>query len=182
MGFIAMGVWRSARNLGGWQRAVDRLPTVRAGELREGQRAKLVGIVEAAETIVAPLTGRPCVAWTVRAIGLGAEPAAVGRARRSAAGDFIVRDADGGRVIVRGERAQVVLVDGAPISAARVAGAVQRESILVQGDAVIVVGMVRRELDPGGEAMYREAPTRLVLDGIPLWILPAKAIAPSGRR
>ena len=33
--------------------------------------------------------------------------------------------------------------------------------------------MVRRELDPGGVSMYREAPTRLVLDGIPLWLLPA---------
>jgi hypothetical protein len=99
----------------------------------------------------------------------------VGRPLRSGACSFVVRDADGGRVTVRGERAALVLVDGGAISAARIGGVVQREAIVCAGDEVTVVGMVRRELDPGGTSLYREPPTRLVLDGIPLWIL-------SGRR
>ena len=76
-------------------------------------------------------------------------------------------------MLVRGERAALVVATGNAMSAAREAGVVQREALLVPGDRIAVVGMVRRELDPGGVTMYREAPTRLVLDGIPLWLLPA---------
>ncbi|HWE29154.1 MAG TPA: hypothetical protein VHB97_14195, partial [Polyangia bacterium] len=69
--------------------------------------------------------------------------------------------------------AALVVAAGNAISAARERGVVQREALVVPGDRISVIGMVRRELDPGGVSLYREAPTRLVLDGIPLWLLPA---------
>jgi hypothetical protein len=75
-------------------------------------------------------------------------------------------------VLVRGTRAALVVATGNAISAARERGIVQREALVVPGDRIAVIGMVQRELDPGGTSMYREAPTRLVLDGIPLWLLP----------
>lgn len=171
---IGAGVWRAAAGLRSWSRALARLPETRAADLQEGRQVKLVGTVEASRSIAAPLTQRQCVGFSVRAVGYGARDV-VGRVLRSGACQFVVRDPDGGSVIVRGERAALVLADGGAISAARVEGVVQRESILCAGDEVTVVGMVRRELDPGGVSMYREPPTRLVLDGIPLWIL-------SGRR
>jgi hypothetical protein len=173
MAAIGAGVWRAAAGMRSWSRALARLPETRAADMQEGRQVKLVGVVDDARTVAAPLTQRPCVGWSVRVAGQNLS--SMGRVLRSGACSFVVRDPDGGRVIVHGERAAAVLVDGGAISAARVGGVVQRESILCAGDEVTVVGMVRRELDPGGASLYREPPTRLVLDGIPLWIL-------SGRR
>ena len=95
------------------------------------------------------------------------------RIARSGACDFWLRDEDGGRVLVHGGRAALVVASGGAVSAAREGGVVQRESLFVPGDRLAIIGMVRRELDPGGVSLYRDAPTRLVLDGIPLWLLPA---------
>jgi hypothetical protein len=170
---IASGVWRSAAQRRAWSSAVARMPACRGADLVEGRQVKLVGVVEAAQTIAAPLTGRPCVGWTIRAV-VAAGGAVHAGVRRSGACDFVVRDDEGVRVPVRGVRAALCVANGEPISAAREDGVVQRESLLRPGDRVAIVGLVRRELDPGGVAMYRDAPTRLVLDGIPLWILPAK--------
>jgi hypothetical protein len=165
---IGAGVWRGVANMRSWSRVLQSLPVTPAADLVEGRQVKFVGVVADSGAIDAPLTQRPCIGWTIREVRTG-------RIVRSAAGRFVVRDAAGGTVLVCGERAAMVLADGEGISAARVAGMVQRETLLRVGDEVTIVGMVRRELDPKSTAMYREPPTRLVLDGIPLWIL-------SGRR
>jgi hypothetical protein len=175
---IGAGVWRAATGLRSWSRALARLPETRAADLEEGRQVKVVGVIAEGRTVAAPLTQRPCVGFSVRAIGTGRHEAGnvlSGRVLRSGACQFMLRDPDDGTVLVHGERAAMVLADGAAISAARINGVVQREAVLRVGDEVTVVGMVQRELDPGRVSMYREPPTRLVLDGIPLWIL-------SGRR
>jgi hypothetical protein len=175
---IGVGVWRATTRGRSWARAVERLPATAVRDLAEGRQVKVVGVVEPGATVAAPLTQRPCVGWTVRAVRVNEGLWVVGRTDRSGACDFVLRDAAGDRVWVRGRRASLVLTDGSPISAGRdQAAGVLRESILEPGAMVTVVGMVRRELDPGGVSIYREAPTRLALDGIPLWILPADVTA-----
>jgi hypothetical protein len=170
---VAGVAWRYGAARGArWSALAARLPATRVGDLAEGRQVKVVGIVEAQETIPAPLTQRPCVGWTIRAVAANGGWV-LDQIARSAACDFWLRDDDGGRVLVHGERAALVVATGNAISAAREAGVVQREALLIPGDRIAVVGMVQRELDPGGVTMYREAPTRLVLDGIPLWLLPA---------
>ena len=161
------GAARSAR----WSALAARLPETRIPDLAEGRQVKVVGFVEDKELTTAPLTGRPCVAWTIRAVAADGGWV-LDRIARSGACDFWLRDDDGHRVKVHGTRAALVVAGGNAVSAARERGVVQREALFVPGDRIAVVGMVRRELDPGGVSMYREAPTRLTLDGIPLWLLP----------
>ena len=170
---VAGVAWRyGAARTARWSAIAARLPATRVADLAEGKQVKVVGVIEERETLVAPLTQRPCVAWTVRAVAANGGWV-LDRIARSGAGDFWVRDDDGGRVLVHGARAALVVATGAAVSAAREHGVVQREALFVPGDRIAVVGMVQRELDPGGVTMYREPPTRLVLDGIPLWLLPA---------
>ena len=170
---VAGFAWRygAARNAQ-WANVAGRLPATRVEALAEGAQVKVVGTVEERDTIPAPLTGRLCVGWTVRAVNASGG-GVLDRIARSGACDFWLRDDDGGRVLVRGVRAALVVTSTNAISAAREANLVMRESLLVPGDRVAVIGMVRRELNPSGIALYREPPTQLVLDGIPLWLLPA---------
>ncbi len=169
---VSAGVWRYGWRARGWSSLVARVPEARVADLAEGKQVRVTGVVEPTATpMPAPLTGRPCVAWTIRAVAADSGWV-IDRIARAGACDFWLRDDDGGRVLVHGGRAAVVLATGGGVSAAREQGIVQREAIFAPGDRVTVVGMVRRELDPGGAAMYREAPTRLSLDGIPLWIVP----------
>jgi hypothetical protein len=169
---VAGAAWRyGAARTARWSTLAARLPATRVAELAEGKQVKVVGVVEERDTLPAPLTQRPCVAWTVRAVAADGGWV-LDRIARSGAADFWLRDDDGGRVLVRGTRAALVVATGNAISAARERGIVQREALVVPGDRIAVIGMVQRELDPGGTSMYREAPTRLVLDGIPLWLLP----------
>jgi hypothetical protein len=171
---VAGAAWRyGAARSAQWANVAARLPVTRVGELAEGAQVKVVGTVEEErDPITAPLTQRPCVGWTIRAVAARGGWV-LDRIARSGACDFWLRDDDGGRVRVRGVRAALVVASGNAVSAAREAGLVQRESLLVPGDRVAVIAMVRRELDPSGVTMYREPPTRLVLDGVPLWLLPA---------
>jgi hypothetical protein len=179
---IGLGVWRAGTRGRAWERATERLPATPIRELSEGRQTKVIGVVESGQTMNAPLTQRECVGWTIRAVRVNEGLWVVGRTDRSGACDFVLRDAAGDKVWVRATRATVVIADGDPISAGRDAAAgVLRESILRPGDAVTVVGMVQRELDPGGTSIYREAPTRLALDGIPLWILPGVTPPPDRR-
>lgn len=170
---VAGAAWRyGAARTARWSAIAARLPETRIPDLAEGKHVKVVGVIEERDTITAPLTRRPCVAWTVRAVAADGGWV-LDRIARSGACDFWLRDDDGNRVKVHGTRAALVVATGNAISAARERGVVQREALFVPGERIAVVGMVRSELDPGGITMYREAPTRLVLDGIPLWLLPA---------
>jgi hypothetical protein len=170
---VAAGAWRYGAARGArWSTLVARLPATKVADLVEGKQVKLVGVVEGNQTMPAPLTQRPCVGWTIRSVAADGGWV-LDRIARSGACDFWVRDDDGGRVRVHGSRAALVVAGAHAVSAARERGVVQREALFAPGDRVTIVGMVRSELDPGGVTMYREAPTRLVLDGIPLWLLPA---------
>ena len=170
---VAGAAWRyGAARTARWSSIAARLPATPIGELAEGRQVKVVGVVEDRDTIPAPLTQRPCVGWTIRTVAADGGWV-LDRIARSGACDFWLRDDSGGRVRVHGARAGLVIAIGNAVSAARERGMVQREALLVPGDRVAVIAMVRRELDPGGVSMYRDAPTRLVLDGIPLWLLPA---------
>ncbi len=170
---VAGAAWRfGAARTSRWASIAARLPATRVAELAEGKQVKVVGVVEERETIPAPLTQRPCVGWTIRAVAADGGWV-LDRIARSGACDFWLRDEDGGRVLVHGGRAALVVASGGAVSAAREGGVVQREALFVPGDRLAIIGMVRRELDPGGVSLYRDAPTRLVLDGIPLWLLPA---------
>lgn len=169
---VAGAAWRfGAARTTRWSAIAARLPATPVAELAEGTQVKVVGVVEERDTIAAPLTERACVAWTIRTVAADGGWV-LDRIARSGACDFWMRDDAGGRVLVRGTRSGLVVAAGHAISAARERGLVQREALFVPGDRVAVIGMVRRELDPGGVTMYREPPTRLVLDGIPLWLLP----------
>jgi hypothetical protein len=170
---VAAGAWRygAARNAR-WSTLAGRLPATKVADLAEGKQVKVVGVIEPQQTMPAPLTQRPCVGWTIRSVAADGGWV-LDRIARSGGCDFWLRDDDGGRVKVHGSRAALVVAGNHAISAARERGLVQREALFAPGDRITIVGMVRSELDPGGVSMYREAPTRLVLDGIPLWLLPA---------
>ena len=169
---VAAGAWRYGAARGSrWSTLIARLPTTKVADLVEGKQAKVVGVVEERETMPAPLTQRPCVGWTIRSVAADGGWV-LDRIARSGACDFWLRDDDGGRVRVHGSRAALVVAGGHAVSAARERGIVQREALFAPGDRVTIIGMVASELDPGGVSLYREAPMRLVLDGIPLWLLP----------
>jgi hypothetical protein len=152
-----------------------RVPETGVGELREGIRARVHGVVEAAGApVAAPYTGRSCLAWTVRLV---ARDSLHERMERFGAADFMLRGLDGERIAVHASQAELVVAMGAPVSVERVGGsAVRRESILSAGDRIVVVGTPRREPDPAGVGSYREPPTRLVL-GNGSWVLHGEGAA-----
>ena len=166
-----------------WTRLAARLPATRVGRARRGQAGqggrRRRG---AATTMPAPLTQRPCVGWTIRAVAADGGWV-LDRIARSGACDFWLRDDDGGRVL-RARRASGARASPPARRSRRRAkqGLVQREALLRarrprhrhrHGAARARSGRRRR--------MYREPPTRLVLDGIPLWLLPASSVT-RGRR
>jgi hypothetical protein len=166
---IGWSAWR-ARARDRWLgRETARVPETGVAELRDGVRARVHGVVEAAGSpVAAPYSGRSCMAWTVRLV---ARDSLHERMERFGAADFVLRGIDGERIAVRASQAELVVALGSPISVERVGGsAVRRESILSPGDRITVVGTPRREPDPGGVGSYREPPTRLVL-GNGSWVL-----------
>jgi hypothetical protein len=179
---VAMGwsAWR-ARSRDRWlARELVRVPEVDVGELREGVRARVGGVVEPVHPeLAAPYSGRGCVAWTVRLV---ARDSLHERLERAGAADFVLRGSDGQRIVVRASEAELVVAMGAPISVERVgASAVRRESILLAGERVIIVGTPRREPDPAGVGSYREPPTRLVV-AAGAWVLQGEDAARVGVR
>jgi hypothetical protein len=166
---VGWSSWR-ARARDRWlSREMARVSPLAVGQLREGVRARVEGVVEATgATLAAPYSARACVAWTVRLV---ARDGLHERLERFGAGDFVLRGADGERIVVRASEAELVVAMGSPISVERVGGAaVRRESILVPGDRVILVGSPRREPDPAGIGSYREPPMRLVF-AAGAWVL-----------
>src|SRR2546423_13486155 len=123
---VAGAAWRyGAARTARWSSIAARLPATRVADLAEGKHVKVVGVIEERETIAAPLTQRPCVAWTVRAVA--ADGAWVlDRIARAGAVDFWVRDDDGGRGLVDGTRAALGVATGSAGAAARGGGIVQR--------------------------------------------------------
>jgi hypothetical protein len=154
---------------------------VALGELSEGQRARVVGVARAlGETMIAPLSGRECVAFDIRAkAAIGVPRQAIYHATMVEQGGapFVIED-DSGRVLVDSRDAQIVLALDAEQSAgetsARANAFCERHGVVLShgrlrysegvvevGAKVAVLGEVLRE--PDGEATpYRGIPlTRL---------------------
>jgi hypothetical protein len=180
---VAMGwsAWR-ARSRDRWLvRELASVPEVDVGELKEGTRVRVGGVVEpvGGDLLAAPYSGRGCLAWTVRIV---ARDNLQERLERFGAADFVLRGNDGARIVVRASEAELLVAMGDPISVERVgAAAVRRESILTAGERIIVVGTPRREPDPAGIGSYREPPTRLVL-AAGAWVLHGESAAHVGVR
>ena len=154
---------------------------VAVGELAEGKRARVVGIARAlGDTMIAPLSGRQCVAFDVRAhAAIGVPKQSVYHATMVEQGGApLVIEDDSGRVLVDSRDAQIVLAldDEQRVSktSARANAFCERhgvvlahgtlrysEGVIEVGAKVAVLGDVLRE--PDGEATpYRGIPmTRL---------------------
>lgn len=177
---VGWSAWR-ARIRDRWlARELARIPEITLSELKEGQRVRVSGTVEAiGAPLTAPYSGRVCLAWSTRDI---ARDSLAERLVRFAAGDFILRGDDGGRILVRASEAELVVAMNHPISVERIGGAaVRRESVLQPGEHVIVAGTPRQEPDPAGVGSYREPPTRLVF-GAGSWVLTGAAATQVGVR
>jgi hypothetical protein len=177
---VGWSAWR-ARARDRWlARELARFPDATIAELKEGQRVRVTGTVEATGApLSAPYSGRACLAWCTRDV---ARDSLHERLVRFAAGDFVLRGDDGGRILVRASEAELVVTMGHPISVERVGGAaVRRESVLQPGEHVTVVGAPRQEPDPTGIGSYREPPMRLVF-GAGVWILSGASASQVGVR
>jgi hypothetical protein len=158
----------------------------------DGARVKVSGTVDAgARPLVAPISGRPCAAWSV---AVQEWPEWETLAVEQATQEFVLRDASNRPALVRAARAKL-LFDGdalvwPPHQNETMLALLRRnglreggisgsppyrfcEGALEPGETITVVGVARLELDPSGEAgSYREPPMRVVFDAeTPLWIL-----------
>ena len=154
----------------------------RASNAREGAVVRVVGRVTAGgELLIAPVSGRPCVAYEfeVRPKGeeriggdcssrpFGLDDEGTRAATSSACRVMALRR----RIEERGTGDDVP----APLAAwleenhssdewRSMRKLTWWESRVEPGDTVAVVGVARRQIDPDGEAGYRDAPTVLMLD------------------
>jgi hypothetical protein len=189
MGAVSAIIWwrvGSARR--GQLGALARVPRKEVSRVRDGETVRIVGVVESAQPpLEAPLSGRPCLAWTVVAWLRGANQTNVTIDR---AVDLIVRDSSG-TAFAGAPQAALVLDEtstygrleqppgqlGGLISAdaweRRDSQLRFEEGVVKAGDEVALIGKARWQPDPeGGGGNYREPPKRLVLDGAVLTNLP----------
>ena len=179
-------------------RRVLRMKRVDVAVMEENARGKIGGTIEELErTIVAPLTGRPCVYYDVQIRNsVGMDPGDVIITETSGV-PFVLADATGTAIVDPGGAVVKRLWDtvyGSPsdFDAKRVSKVLERhgyphpsmvwrsrlhltEVILAPGDVVEVVGAGIREPDPdGGADGYRTTKTRIRMVGSaksPLWIV-----------
>ena len=167
-----------------WRRKLRRAKLTPIAELREDTVARIVGTVRAlGPTLIAPLSGRPCVGFLATARRRDAQTDYVA-ARGSNMVPFVVEDATG-RALVVATDAQLALVMSQTVRrqlvsdlladelrfvlvhGARLDGQLDlEEGILQVGDQVAVLGSGTREPDPDAtdEADYRSAgATRLCM-------------------
>lgn len=153
------------------------IPRKRVADVLDGETVRVVGVVEAHQTIAAPLSGRPCVHWRVivKERRLGKSPRFVTILDDQGGTDFVVRD-ETGRARVVNEQVNAQLRNAAQFSFGslfetrepRVAeylrsrpglqgtsfsSPMQLEERIVQlGDCLCAVGVGHWEVDPEAEA------------------------------
>ena len=191
--FAALGAIEGARRVFGaearrwrWVRAI---PITTVDSLVEGQVARVKGTVVDTDAVMleGPMTGRPCVVYSVTmsgglpTAGKTHRDATRFRVAEQSAQPIVVRDATGSVIVDLGS-ARLSLSRHRKRSSRRddlsrlrtfaarngqvgVQQASWREEILLPGDEIVVAGLVARELRPDAEAaerIYREElPTRL---------------------
>jgi hypothetical protein len=196
-GLLALGGYLVSQWYGsGAVRALRRAPRSPVKGFPVGQAARIVGVIEAYEdkTVVAPVTGRTCVAYSVRVEEYERQSGRSGRwvpvVQDFDAVNFVVAD-DTGRALVRaaGSWPDPVMREVAGSGAFKAAGTALEEllhahgqssrglvfnrklrceeGVLSVGMRVAVLGIGRHENEPLGEAAggnYRESPGRLVIE------------------
>lgn len=183
---LAIG-WRTVAEMVRLRRLV-RAPHVSIAAAVAGQRQRLVGVVAGGQTLTAPLTGRPCVAYHAEVEDEEIDGAGAVRAEDGVG--FLIAD-DTGQALVEPRGAELWLEQPAVAwrgalgarSDAELGFVVGRagrtagwrpgmrvrcvERILAVGDRVAVIGHIVREPDPDGARHatgYRDAlPTRVRL-------------------
>lgn len=162
------------------------IPRKRIADVLDGEQVRIVGVVEARETVTAPLTGRPCAYWrvVVRERRLGTRPRFVQILEDQDGTDFVVRDETGSAKVIH-ESVNAQLADAArfdfggllesptpaveaylrshpSLRGVRLSQPMQLEERIVQhGDRLCAVGTGHWEAAPEGEAPpaggYRES-------------------------
>jgi hypothetical protein len=180
--------WRVGSLRRGKLGELARVPRQDVKWVREGERVRIVGVVESVQSpLEAPLSRRPCLAWVVVAHLRGPNRPAVTIDR---AVDLIVRDSTGTAFAVS-PQAALVLDETSTYGhleqpPGELAGSISadawakrdsqlrfEEGVIKPGDEVALIGKARWQADPeGGGGSYREPPRRLVLDGAILTNLP----------
>ena len=150
-----LAAWRAARPF----READRRLGA-AGELHEGQLARLVGVVVSAETLPGELSGIACVVCRYAFGERRGGKAGAG----SAVADFVLRLRDGTEVRVlaaaANERRRLRIVDDSPHrwSSAWLRGAWCWESRVCLGQEIEVVGLLERQVDPSAARLGDRSP------------------------
>jgi hypothetical protein len=176
-----------------------RLGPTEIDRVGDGARVKVVGRVDVgARPLEAPITGRPCAAWSVE-VQDGANWSTV--VIEVQAQDFVLRDRSSRSALVRADQASVVFDSDAWIWQKEVTPRMRAfldryrlrdggyfgtggpfryvEGVIEAGEEVTVVGNARLEIDEtGSTATYREPAMRVVLDAArraPLYVLDGPA-------
>ncbi len=187
------------------RRRVNKMRLTPMRDVVDGRRVKVSGIVDLpAPPLTAPLSGRPCAAWSV----VLQEPAEGWHtvAQESVAAEFSLVDETGMSARVTAGNVEIVYSLDVGVESGWNRPPTERlreilvrhqkeldsffgrprryralEGVIEHGERVTVVGRARREIDPNPRVLgdpYREPPQRLVLtadhDG-PIFILDAPA-------
>jgi hypothetical protein len=191
---LATGSWRERARLA---RQLREAPRVDIGALAEGAPARIIGAVVADETLRAPFTGRPCVAYVAEVdeyVSRGKSHRWESRIHEVRHLPFVVDDGTGRALVDPGQAKLLVEIDtttrsGAFDDATEVERAFldrhgmnskgwffnrrlrYREGVIEPGERVAVLGRGVREPDPDAVASvtgYRDAlPTRVRMSGSP---------------
>lgn len=176
--------WFSAEQVA--RRAMRAVPRKAIRDVAEGEKARIVGSVELAQSIAAPLTGRACAYWrvVVQELRGGKNRRWVTVIDEHEGVDFFVRD-ESGKALIKTELVTPLLEKDAALSSGFLNDATPeleaflaargrsskgwvfnksmryREGVVEHGETVCVVGVGRWERDPderaGAGAGYREA-------------------------
>jgi len=186
-GGVVLGTWLEARSVRrvSLRRAIAARQTTPIAGLREGERAKVRGVVAArAPLVTSPVSGRACVGYRIEIDDASHDPQLswTPLVSREAWPSFLVKD-DTGTVAVDGPSEMLVgasdsgedLPPGA--HALLVEDDVRmkdlwgprrfhfKETLLEVGDHVIVFGRPSPEIDSAGQPSYREPPQLFVILG-----------------
>lgn len=183
----------SERRREAFKRALEARTTTAIAALREGEPAKIRGVVTAREPLLtSPVGGRTCVGYGVVIVdGAREGDQAIAVVRRQAWQSFLVTDGTGVAAV---EGPVTVLVDPADgwsvnlpwndlpsgaqallkedkVRLKELFGIARtfrfQETLLKVGDRVTVIGRPSLEIDPAGRGFQREPPRLAVLRGTP---------------
>jgi hypothetical protein len=169
--------WRDPRRRA--RRAIRTLPSTPIGEIEDGARVRVTGIVAAhRETTTAPISGRPCIGYRLvvdQTTNAGPEPVLV----REQCDPFWISDGSG-RALVEGPtmfgvepdepwsnlpRSHHRMLEEADVSLRGSFDTFREfqytEAILAPGDRVTVLGRAHVSIDPAGESHGHRSPPML---------------------